>query len=234
VCQAQGRVTRDGAAAIQNGGHAVGGHTQSARELRCTHAKLVEFLGEMFARMDWRSCHVAVLSDNPRSRRWLARLTCRATQHRSGIDRFDQGSTRKRSGPARRGRLRQAAAPVGLERRSSSRQPSATTSHHGPAGGPEGCSVERVSVQNEVFHLGGFLRQTRTPTAAESAFRREIRFWPVFPHDGMRWSAGRLTCGHGFPNPSKTKRAKLLADYRHFSCWSELGQHVNDEPYPRH
>jgi hypothetical protein len=64
--QTQRRVTSDRTLAVEDRRDAVGGHVETSSELGSTHPEFLEFLPQMFARMDRLSRHVLLLNDGQR------------------------------------------------------------------------------------------------------------------------------------------------------------------------
>src|SRR5271157_6465026 len=61
MCQAQGGVAGDGAVSVEDFGNAVGRNVEPARQLGGAHLQLAQFLGQVFAGMNWIGWHKHIL-----------------------------------------------------------------------------------------------------------------------------------------------------------------------------
>src|SRR5438309_1343402 len=83
----QGGVTCDGPRSVQDLCDAISRHVDLARQLSRTHIERLEFLSQVFARMDSRKCHSHAPTDSQQSPRLRVPAPGRPSRNKSATDR---------------------------------------------------------------------------------------------------------------------------------------------------
>ena len=87
MCEAQGRVARDGTPSVHNLRDAIGGHIDLSRQFSRAHIERFEFFGQVFAWMDSGKCHAGAPSDSQQSQHLMAPAPDQPIQSKFAIDR---------------------------------------------------------------------------------------------------------------------------------------------------
>jgi len=87
MSEAQGRVTRHGARAMQDLRDAIGGYAELSGEFRGAHIECLQFFGQVLTRMNRSDWHGGSPNDSQQSPRAMVLATRPATRSKSAIDR---------------------------------------------------------------------------------------------------------------------------------------------------